>query len=53
MQHEFRRIGDGRQGILRETDQAVTPFGGLVVLIELLQRMGVMAAVREKLPIGH
>lgn len=53
MQHEFRRIGDGRQGILRETDQAVTPFGGLVVLIELLQRMGVMAAVREKLPFTY
>jgi len=53
MQHEFRRMGDGRQGILRETRRAVTPFGGLAVLVELLGRMGVVAAVRERLPFTY
>ena len=50
MQHEFRRIGDGRQAVLRETKRAVTPFGGLVVFVELLRRMKVLEAVRERLP---
>lgn len=53
MQHEFRRIGDSRQAVLRETRRAVTPFGGLVVLVELLRKMGVMEAVRERLPFRY
>ena len=53
MQHDIRRIGDGRQAVLRETTRAVTPFGGLVVLVELLRQMGVVAAVRERLPFQY
>lgn len=53
MQHEFRRIGDGRQAVLRETARAVTPFGGLVVLLELLQRLGALEAIRERLPFQY
>ena len=53
MQHEFQRIGDGRKGILRETKRAVTPFGGLAVLVELLGRLGVLEAVRERLPFTY
>lgn len=53
MQHEFRRIGDGGKGILRETTRAVTPFGGLVVLVELLRRLDVLTAVRERLPFTY
>jgi hypothetical protein len=53
MQHEFRRIGDGRQAVLRETTRAVTPFGGLVVLLELVRKLGVVAAVRERLPFQY
>lgn len=53
MQHEFRRIGDGRQAVLRETSRAITPFGGLIVLVELLRKMGVMEAVRERLPFQY
>ena len=53
MQHEFRRIGDGRQGVLRETERAVTPFGGLVVLVELVRKMGLVEAVRDRLPFRY
>src|SRR5690606_5165384 len=53
MQHEFRRIGDGRQGVLRETGRAVTPFGGLVVLVELVRKMGLVEAVRDRLPFRY
>lgn len=53
MQYEFRRIGDGRQAVLRETERAVTPFGGLAVLVELGRKMGVMEAVRERLPFRY
>jgi hypothetical protein len=53
MQHEFRRIGDGRQVVLRETMRAVTPFGGLAVLLELLRKLGIVEAVRERLPFQY
>jgi hypothetical protein len=53
MQHDSRRIADGRQAVLRETGRAVTPFGGLTVLIELLRRMDVLGAVRERLPFRY
>ena len=53
MQHEFRRIGDGGQGILRETTRAVTPFGGLVVLVEWIERQEILAAVRARLPFKY
>lgn len=53
MHHEFRRIGDGRQAVLRETRRPVTPFGGLVVLLELLRKMGAVEAVRERLPFRY
>ncbi len=53
MRHEFRRIGDARQGVLCETSRAVTPFGGMAVLIELIGRMGLLEAVRERLPFSY
>jgi hypothetical protein len=53
MQHEFRRIGDGRQAVLRETARAMTPFGGLAVLIEMLRQLDFLAAVRERLPFEY
>jgi Transposase DDE domain group 1 len=40
----------GRKVELRETQRAVTPFGGLVVFLEFLQRIGYCEAVREHLP---
>lgn len=53
MQHEFRRIGDGRQAILRETGRAMTPFGGLVVLVEFLRQLDFFDAVRRALPFRY
>lgn len=53
MQHELRRIGDGCQVVLRETNRAVTPFGGLVTLVELMRKLRIMEAVRERLPFQY
>lgn len=53
MQYEFRRIGDGGQAVLRETKRAVTPFGGLAVVVELLRKLGAVEAVRERLPFRY
>ena len=53
MHHEFRRLGDGRQAVLRETGRAVTPFGGLVTVVELLRKMGAVGVVRELLPFRY
>lgn len=53
MQYETRRIADGGQVVFRETTRAVTPFGGLVVLLELMQRMRVLEAVRQFLPFQY
>lgn len=53
MQYEFRRIGDGSQGILRETGRALTPFGGLVTLVELLRQLDFLGTVRASLPFRY
>lgn len=53
MQYEFRRLGDGRQAVLRETMRAVTPFGGLVTFIEYLRASGMVEAIREHLPFRY
>lgn len=53
MQHDFRRICDGRQAVLRETTRAVTPFGGLAVLLELLRKMKLVEAVHERMPFSY
>jgi len=37
--------------VLRETPRAVTPFGGLSVFIEFLQKIGYAKQVREHLPV--
>jgi hypothetical protein len=53
MRHEFRRIGDGRQAVLQETARAMTPFGGLAPLIELLHQVDFLGAVRRMLPFAY
>jgi Transposase DDE domain group 1 len=40
----------GKKVELRETERAVTPFGGLVVFLEFLRRIGYDQAVRVHLP---
>ena len=53
MRHEIRRIGDDRQAVLCETNKAVTPFGGLVVLLELMRRHDLLGQVRAALPFAY
>src|SRR5687767_6292607 len=53
MRHEFRRLGDGRKAILRETTRAVTPFGGLAVVIEFWRELDLVSTVRAKLPFAY
>jgi len=37
--------------IVRETKRAVTPFGGLVVVLEFLQRIDLAGAIRKHMPV--
>src|SRR5579863_278806 len=37
--------------ILRETQRAVTPFGGIAVFISFLEKVGLLGAVRQHMPI--
>jgi hypothetical protein len=37
--------------ILRETERAVTPFGGIAVFISFLSKIGFVAALRQHMPI--
>ena len=37
--------------ILRETQRAVTPFGGIAVFISFLEKIGLVEAVRQHIPI--
>src|SRR5207248_10742327 len=43
-------LSDGRF-ILRETQRAVTPFGGIAVFISFLEKIGLVKAIRQHLPI--
>lgn len=53
MRWDFRRLGDGRPAVLRQCARAVTPFGGLVVLVEFWRELGLLTAVRERLPFSY
>jgi len=53
MRFQFRRLGDDRQAILRQSARAVTPFGGLAVLIEFWRELGLLSAVRQFLPFSY
>src|SRR6266516_189665 len=37
--------------IVRETQRAVTPFGGMVVFLEFLQRIDLVGQIRQHMPI--
>jgi hypothetical protein len=53
MRTECQRLIGGGKVVLRETGRPVTPFGGLVVLVELMRRLGVIGWVREQLPFTY
>lgn len=37
--------------IVRETQRAVTPFGGMVVFLEFLQRIDLVGQIRQHMPV--
>jgi len=53
MESESRRIFGGEKVLLQETDRALTPFGGMVVFLEFLNRIGLVQKVSECMPITH
>ena len=50
MRWKVTALWGGKKVELRETQRAVTPFGGLVVFCEFLRRVGYREAVQEHLP---
>jgi hypothetical protein len=50
MQSSFRPVFGSRQVQLRSTVKAVTPYGGLVSLIEFFGRIGLAAKLQESMP---
>jgi hypothetical protein len=53
MEAEGTRLFDGRKVLLRETERALTPFGGIVVFLEFLNKIGFVKQVMECMPIVH
>jgi hypothetical protein len=53
MEAEGTRIFGGQKVLLQETDRALTPFGGMVVFLEFLNRIGLVKKVMECMPVIH
>ena len=53
MESEATQIFGGRRVVLNETDRALTPFGGMVVFLEFLNRIGFVKKVIECMPVTH
>jgi hypothetical protein len=49
--HEITALLSDERLILRETQRAVTPFGGIAVFISFLDKVGFAQAVRQHMPI--
>lgn len=48
---EIRALLSDERLILRETQRAVTPFGGLAVFLSFLGKIGLVEAVRQHMPV--
>ncbi|MGH9406044.1 MAG: hypothetical protein ACRD3D_09460, partial [Terriglobia bacterium] len=48
MQRELSALCGQKKVVLRQTPRAVTPFGGLSVLVEFLHRIGYRQQVSER-----
>jgi hypothetical protein len=49
--HEIAALLSDERLILRETQRAVTPFGGIAVFISFLSKVGFVEALRQHMPI--
>ena len=50
---EMSALLTGERLKLRETERAVTPFGGMAVFIEYLNRIDLMGALRQHMPVQY
>lgn len=53
METEGTQVFGGRKILLQETDRALTPFGGLIVFLEFLNKIGFVRKVMECMPFRH
>jgi hypothetical protein len=53
MEAEGTGLFDGQKLILKETDRALTPFGGMVVFLEFLNKIGFVKKLIEYMPVTH
>ena len=53
MEAQSTRIFGGQKVLLRETERALTPFGGIVVFLEFLHKIGLVKKVSECMPVAH
>lgn len=53
MEAESTRIFGGQKVLLQETDRALTPFGGMVVFLEFLNKIGFVTKVSECMPVTY
>ena len=53
MEAESTRLFDGRKVVLQETERALTPFGGIVVFLEFLNKIGFVRKVMECMRVVH
>src|SRR3982750_2800711 len=53
VQREISALVSGERLKLRETERAVTPFGGLAVFVEYLNRIGLMGELRRHMPVCY
>jgi hypothetical protein len=51
VQREFKGIFSGRQVLLEDTERVASPYGGLAVFVEFLNRIGYLEAVRKHMPV--
>jgi hypothetical protein len=50
---EMRALLTGERLKLRETERAVTPFGGLAVFVEYLNRVDLIGELRRRMPVQY
>jgi hypothetical protein len=50
---EIRALLSGERLKLRETERAVTPFGGLAVFVEYLNRIDLIGNLRQHMPVRY
>src|SRR5450631_2380196 len=53
MEAKATQVFGGRKVLLQETDRALTPFGGMVVFLEFLNKIGFVKKVMECMPVRH